>query len=189
MADAAIALMTVQEFLEWQRDQEERYELVDGVPVMMTGASTRHDLVLGNVFASLHGQLSGTPCRPATADIGIRTRIRGMRRADVLVTCDPPSGERFDADDVKMVVEVISPSNTGLRWHRKLEEYRNRPGLIHILLVESELPASTLLSRAGATWSSEDWDGLEGVIELPGIGCRLSMAEVYAGLGSDNRAT
>lgn len=182
MANAALKLMTVEDFLHWQRHQEARYELVDGVPVLMAGASTRHDTVLGNIFATLHSQLRGTPCRPGTADVGVRTRVRSLRRADVLVYCDRPSEDTFEATDVRVVVEVLSPSNRGIRWQRKLEEYRAFPGLTHVLLVETDTAAATLLTRTGESWSSEDWDGLDGVITLPAIGATLAMADVYRGV-------
>lgn len=181
MADAALKLMTIEEFLDWQLDKDERYELVDGVPVMMSGASTRHDTVATNIIATLHSQLRGKPCRPGTADVGIRTRIRSLRRADVLVYCNSPKGDVYTAEDVRLVVEVLSPANRGVRWQRKLEEYRALPGLAYALLVEPEAPQATLLVRTGE-WSHQDFDGLAETIELPAIGCTVAMADVYEGL-------
>ena len=106
------------EFLLWCLDQEDRYELIDGYPVkmtegpnMMTGASRVHDRVVAKLISLLTGQLLGSPCWAATADLAIRTRIRRYRRADVIVTCDPVLRNRYDADDIKLVVEVLSPSN------------------------------------------------------------------------------
>ncbi len=49
MAEPQRRLMSVEEFFAWQLDQEERYELVDGVPVPlrgMTGASNVHDAIV-----------------------------------------------------------------------------------------------------------------------------------------------
>ncbi len=87
MADPARRLMTPEEFFAWQLHQEERYELVDGLPIrrhrMMTGSSTQHHRVSVNIIASLHTQLRGSGCRPMTADIAIRTGIHGLRRPDV----------------------------------------------------------------------------------------------------------
>ncbi len=56
MADPQRKSMTVEEFFAWQTDQEERYELVDGVPIplrAMTGASNRHDVLVVNVIGLL----------------------------------------------------------------------------------------------------------------------------------------
>ena len=198
--------MTPDEFLLWCLDQEERYELVDGVPVEMIGngairaegpqrqanqrgASNRHDTILGNVFALLHGQLRGTGCWPATADIAVKTRQRAVRRPDITVTCDPPRADTYDAEKARMVVEELSPSNRGLRWQRKLEEYRERAGLSYILLIEADAAEATLLSRAddASPWTSSDIDGLGATIELPLIGCRLPLADVYEGVAFEDR--
>jgi Uma2 family endonuclease len=115
--------MTVEEFLVWQQGLEDRYELVAGMPVkMMTGASTAHDCIVVNVIMALGQQLRGSPCRPATAAVALRTKIRSVRRGDVVVICDPPRPDTFEANDLRLVVEVLSPSNKGLDWLRKLDE-------------------------------------------------------------------
>ena len=183
MRNTARNLMDPDEFLHWCLDQEDRYELVEGIPVkMMTGASTRHDRIIINLIMQLGQQFRGTKCHPATADIAVKTRIRSVRRPDVTVTCDPPSKDTYDAATPKMVVEVLSPSNRGIAWQRKLEEYRNRDGLIYILIVESDAPAAILLTRLPGTreWTHTDIDGLDSTIDLPEIRCHLPMSELYA---------
>ena len=46
MANVACQPMSVEEFLVWQLAQEDRYELVEGIPVkMMAGASNFHDVI------------------------------------------------------------------------------------------------------------------------------------------------
>jgi len=106
MAGQATKLMSVEEFFAWQQRQDDRYELVEGVPLkLMTGASLQHDRITSNVLIDLGNQLDGTPCWPATADVALRTKIRSLRRADVLVTCDEPRLDTYEANDPKMVVE------------------------------------------------------------------------------------
>ncbi len=189
MAGTATKLMTVEEFFVWQQAQDDRYELVDGVPVclrdpltLMTGASSLHDRITGNVLASLHGQLRGSPCWPATADLALRTKIRSLRRADVLVTRDEPRPDIYEALEPKMVVEVLSPSNKGMPWQRKIEEYRQHGKLRYLLLIASDAEQATLIRREGPTWTHDDFDGREAVIPLPDIECRLTMADVYVGV-------
>ena len=189
MPNTATKRMSIDEFFVWQQGQEDRYELVDGVPVimrdpltMMTGASSLHDRITSNVLIALGNQLRDGPCWPATADLALRTKIRSLRRADVLVTCDEPRPDVYEAQEPKMVVEVLSPSNKGLPWQRKIEEYRQHGKLVYLLLIASEGEAATLIRRNGEGWTHEDFDGREPVIELPAIGCRLMMAEIYRGV-------
>lgn len=150
MGSAARRLMEADAFLVWCLDQEDRWELIDGVPIeMMAGASEIHDRIAVNVIAHLHVQLRGGPCRPTTAAIALRTRIRSVRRPDVMVTCDPSRGDVYDAQKHRMVVEILSASNVGVAWDRKLREYRRREDLDYILLIDSKLVGATLYTRAG----------------------------------------
>jgi Uma2 family endonuclease len=159
--------MTIDEFFAWQLQPEDRYELVDGYPVeMMSGASGRHDAVVVNIIVSLGNQLRGKRCRPRTADTAIRTGIKALRRADVLVTCEPPRDDAYEAAEPRLVVEVLSPSNTGVAWERKLKEYRRHQQLEYILLVDSRVMAVTLYTRTEQGWADTDADRPEDVLSL-----------------------
>jgi len=184
MAVAAEKLIAIDEFFAWQQRQEKRYELVDGVPMeMMTGASQMHDFIVTNMIAVLKDKLRGGRCHPTTADIALRTRSRSLRRPDVTVTCEPPRGDIYEAREPRMVVEVLSPSNTGLKWNRKLNEYRRLDALEYILFVDSEAVGVTLLTRTGTGWDDVDADRLIDVIEFPKLNCRMTLAEIYEGTG------
>jgi Uma2 family endonuclease len=77
MAETQMHSMTPEEFYECQLDQDERYELVDGVPVplrAMTGASNVHDAILVNCIGELGSYLRGRPCRVASANTALRNR-------------------------------------------------------------------------------------------------------------------
>jgi Uma2 family endonuclease len=105
MAESALKPMTPEEFFQWQLDQEERYELVDGFPVKKeTGASERHDRLVVNITVSLGTQLRGTRCRPITPDVAVRTRIKGVRRPDITVACGEPRDDSYEAQEPKMVI-------------------------------------------------------------------------------------
>lgn len=184
MADAAPKLMDVDDFLVWATHQEARYELVEGMPVeMMAGASAVHDAIVVNLISALSAQLGMGPCRPATSDLGVRTKIRGFRRPDVTVTCDPPQGDVYEAREPRLVIEVLSPSNTGVPWERKLNEYRRHAQLDYILLVDAQIVAATLFTRTPAGWDDVDYDQPGDVIELAKLGCRLRLSDVYRGTG------
>jgi len=181
--------MDVDEFLHWCQRQEGKFELIDGIPTeMMTGASRMHDLIVVNIIASLRDQLRGGPCFPTTADTALRTRIRSVRRPDVMVTCDPPRGDVYEALEPRLAVEVLSKSNIGVPWDRKLKEYRRHEKLDYILLVDSELVAVTLYLRTSNGWVDVDADALADVIKLPKLKCRLSLAEIYEATGLEPMA-
>jgi Putative restriction endonuclease len=123
--------MTGDEFLLWCLTQDEKYELVDGVPVAMwptapsaakaagdsvpsvtgmAGASRRHDRITSNVIGLLFAQLRGSGCWAATSDTALRTKIKRIRRPDVTVECSAPDDATYEAQNPVATFEVLSPT-------------------------------------------------------------------------------
>ncbi|MDQ0509434.1 Uma2 family endonuclease [Ancylobacter amanitiformis] len=181
MAPHALKRMTPEEFYRWPGEDGVRYELVDGFPLKaMTGASQRHDTITLNVLAALRQKLRGSPCRANTAGIAVATMTGNIRRPDALVDCGVRLDTAYEASSPRLVVEVLSPSTRQTDLVRKLEEYKALPSLAYILLVEPDVPSVLLWWRApGDGWELAAFDGLEGVVGLPGIRAELAMAEIY----------
>jgi Uma2 family endonuclease len=183
MAEPVTAPMSVEEFLDWQERQEDLYELVDGVPVprwkAMTGATKRHDRIVVNAIIALGNKLRGGPCRPMTADIGTRT-ASNLRRPDLTVECGSYDPVHRESSAPVLVLEVLSPSTEGIDRLIKLEEYKAMPTLRHILLAEPGKAHVLLYSRHDdGPWSSMSHIGPDSSLDLPAIGCSLSLAELY----------
>ena len=183
MADPAPRRTSVEEFYIWQLDQDERYELVDGLPVplrTMPGASNVHDVILINAIIELGTRLRGKPCRVASANTALRTSIRSTRRPDVTIDCAPPEGTSYEARQPTVVIEVLSPSTRKIDRFTKLEEYRRHPSLRHILLVDPDAIAAKLYSRPeGGEWGDVDLIGRDARIDFSAIGVSLLLAALY----------
>ena len=183
MVETQTRPMTPDEFYRWQLDQDERYELVDGIPVplrAMTGASNVHDAILVNCIIELGTRLRGKPCRVASADTAVRTSIRTSRRPDVTVDCAPPDSRSYEARQPTVVVEVLSPSTRKIDRFTKLEEYRRHPSLRHILLIDPDAVAAKLYSRVDeGAWSDADLIGGDAVIDLKAIDVALPLGALY----------
>ena len=178
--------MTPEEFFEWQASQDRNYELVDGVPLLplkaMTGATLRHDRVTTNAIISLGSQLRGTECRTASDDAAVRIAPGQIRRPDVVVDCGPFVDASMEAQEPRLVLEVLSPSTMNVDRFRKLDEYRGHPTIRVVLLAETRIPKVGLWRRVDAAWVVEEYEGLGASIPLPEIGASLPLAELYEGL-------
>jgi len=181
--------MTPEEFYAWQEGMDERYELVDGYPVprcpdieMMTGASRRHDQIVSNILVELGGQLRGGTCRGFTADTAVRT-ASGRRRPDAGVECGRLDDQSYEAGEVRMVVEVLSPSTRDVDTFAKLDEYKGIDSMDYILFVEPNAPLAILWSRsADRNWSFAKIEGLEASVEAASLGITLKLDDIYSGL-------
>jgi Uma2 family endonuclease len=183
MSEATRQLLTVERFYAWLVGQDNKHELVDGVPVMMAGANRRHDRVVINAMRIIGNQLRGKTCQPFSSDTYIRIPSGNRRLPDLGVDCGPMEDDSIEASDPKLVVEVTSASTRTFDRTEKLEEYKTIGGLEYILHVDTNVPQVRLYWRDGSrAWATGKIAGLEAVVELPVLGLALSLSELYEGL-------
>lgn len=182
--NAALKLMTPDAFLDWCQYQEDRWELVDGMPRMMTGATRRHDRIVVNLIADLHAKLRGKPCQPNTADVAARMQHGNVRRPDVTVDCASVPDKSLSSTSPTVFFEVLSPSTRTIDLMRKAEEFKQMPTLRHIVIIEPDRPQVLLWSRADETapWVDRDIEGPDAVVPLTAIDVTLPMTAIYDGI-------
>lgn len=124
-------------FVEAQADLA-RFELVDGVIVMMTNPIETHEQIAGNIGAPLKLAMDARGCR--TYQGGMRVQAsddaKGTDKArpDVVVRCGAGSSRTFITDPL-IIVEVLSPTTIDTDRGPKLELYKSLPTVRHIALV------------------------------------------------------
>lgn len=184
MAQSALKAWTLDEFFAWQERQEERYELVGGVPLrMMAGASNRHDDVVANTIIALGNRLRGSGCRTFTGDGAVETYAGQVRRPDAGVDCGRRDPSSYRAADPRLVVEVMSPSTRDFDAIGKLAEYQAVESLEHILYVEPNRPEVLAYSRApDRTWVKDRVEAMDGSVPLATLGIELPLSEIYDGV-------
>lgn len=111
-------LYTYSDYLTWSED--ERWELINGVPYNMTPAPTpKHQEVLGELFLLLANWLKKTKCKVYMAPFDVRlvesetvdSLIDKVVQPDITVVCDPEKiDERGCAGIPDMIIEILSPS-------------------------------------------------------------------------------
>ena len=187
MADAARRNeMTVEEFLEWNLSQDQRYELVDGVPVplrAMAGAKAEHDAIVVNLIVALGNQLRGHNCKPRTADTAVRTKFKNVRRPDVTIECAPLQRGTLEALSPTAVFEVLSPTTRKLDRSVKLEEYRRHPSVRTIVHIDPDEMDVVIYSRN----ASGDWDDArvvkpDDVVRVSDTPVALRLSDIYEGI-------
>ncbi len=144
MAELSIKPMTVEDFLRWEEDQPEapRFELIDGVPHMMSPERIRHTDVKGAAFVALGralGRLDRSDCRVFTEGVTVPIQSHSAYKPDISVYCGEPLDE--DATVVEMpviVVEVLSPATAGFDRGAKLIGYFQLDSMVHYLLIDPE---------------------------------------------------
>jgi len=177
--------ISLADFLEWERGQEAKHELLQGRIVAFAGGSLDHDDIIANIHFALRTRLR-PPCRAygsnAISETATRKGANGFR-ADVVVTCSAEdAGRSLSVKRPRIVIEVRSPSNSGREWEEKLFEYRDTGSIEQLVIVESETRSVTSYVRGSdGAWKPGITSIGEGFVEFPAVGVSVSLDEVYCG--------
>jgi Uma2 family endonuclease len=185
MSTQPTRLFTCEEYLAFERDTELKHEFYRGEIFAMGGASREHNLVSGNIFASLHHQLAGRNCVAFTSDMRVKISGTGLYTyPDVAVSCEQPKFEDEHLDTLlnpQVIVEVLSDSTEKYDRGKKFEHYRTLESLREYVLVAQDAPRVEHFARLDdGSWRMTVVIGLEAALELPALACRLPLSEIYA---------
>ena len=196
--------MSGSEFRAFQdgRPDHERWELIAGVPVMMTPPFMEHNRIATNLENLLNvALLDHDPSRTAVQRPGIEcvwpeaiVKQLGKRgdykpEPDVAVVsqADVISGKRFTAKAF-LLAEVVSSTDEetvrvgGERWvDVKVRLYQSHAPCEAVVLVEQDRVLVTVLTRDGGTWENQDLDDLGDTLSIPAMGLSCTVGDVYAG--------
>jgi len=184
MAEPAIKLMTLDEFLHWEDGTDTRYELIDGVPSAMAPPARAHGILCATLGAMINSRLrSKRPCRvQAEAGVSRPGRDDTCYIADLAVSCRPHErGEQLVQDPI-LIVEILSPRTERHDRRAKVPAYREIDTVQEILLIDSEAAYAEIFRRKGAFWFSEIVQGREAELHLSSIELQLPMSELYEGI-------
>jgi Uma2 family endonuclease len=82
--------MTAAEYLDWEPQQEQRYEYINGEIVAMTVGTVLHNDIAINLLTALLPQVRASGCRINMADVKLCVNETGLYYyPDVMVSCHP----------------------------------------------------------------------------------------------------
>jgi len=179
--------MTVEEFYAFTdtRPDEEKWELIEGEPILNAAPSDVHQWIVKNVVLAL-----GIRERELNAPwavlpgLGVRVSDKDRPEPDILVI---PSqhrrpDRRRDRSDVIVAFEVLSPSTEGrdLRWKRTA--YTSLPSLTHYIAIAQDAVEVIVFAR-DEDFAEKRIRSIDKVIELRSLGISLPVAEIYRDTG------
>jgi Uma2 family endonuclease len=174
---------TVEDFLEWEAQQPERYEFIDGRILGMVGGSAAHATIKGNVFATLRDRLRGSLCRVFVESLKVVTDV-ASHYPDVVVTCAPVQPGDDQIKDPVVVVEVLSRTTADRDRSAKWVGYQDIASLQHYVLIAQDRRRVELFTRADDGWHLRIIRAPAGRLRLSAIGVELSLDQIYEDSGA-----
>ncbi len=108
---------TYADYAQWPED--ERWELIDGVPYAMTAPQRLHQDIVFELGRQIGNYLQGKPCKGYTAPFDVRlprqdeadAKVETVVQPDLSVICDPSKLDKQGCRGAPdWIVEVLSPS-------------------------------------------------------------------------------
>jgi Uma2 family endonuclease len=183
-AQPSSGTMDVDEFMAFleTRPDNERWDLIEGVAVMMAPPSYAHQRIVYN-FCSLLNKAFEAQRRDLFAyfDAGIRyPDVRNFQPQPDIVVVPGVAGYNLYSERFQLVAEVLLPSNTRTEIDLKLRRYREAPDNLYAVVIEPrELMVEIHAKRENWRWSV--LKQADDVIEMPEFGLRCFVIDLYRG--------
>jgi Uma2 family endonuclease len=168
------------EFLEWEAQQELRYEFVNGRISAIT-SDVEHERIATNFFVMLQGHLQGTVCRVFNANVKVQIlESHAFCYPDLSVSGDVQdrSANNFITHPC-LIVEVVSPRSEVYDRGEKFALYRQATTLEEYVLVSTDKIGLDVYQRnALGNWDLSSYESGE-LVELKSVKFSFEIDRIY----------
>lgn len=176
--------MAEKEYLEFERQSQERHEFADGKVLFKEPGGWNHGVIAVNTASTLHQCLEDLDC--VLVSMMMRLRIdptNSYRYPDIMVICGKPQLLDEHQDNIlnpKVIIEVLQPETELEDRTTRLQEYLTIDSLQEYLLIsQDEARIERYLRQTSGDWLYSNVRGRNAHLTLPSIGVTLDFASVY----------
>lgn len=176
---------TLEEYIELDKNSEERYEYFDGEVFALAGGNIEHGTISANVVRALGNRLAGRHCRALTSDVRVKVPAAfPYRYPDVSVVCGEPViesnlGQEMLVNPI-LLVEVLSSSTAAYDHGDKFSAYQSIASFREYLLISQERPhVVQYVRQPDNRWLRAEISGLAGLLTLESLDITLPLSEIY----------
>jgi len=173
-----------EQYLENERQTQEKHEYYLGEVFAMGGASFQHNQIFKNTFIALGSKLAGKPCQPYGSDLRIHIPSNSLYTyPDISVIFGKPEMADEIHDTItnpSVIIEILSKSTYDYDKGQKFTLYRDIASLREYILIDSMTVRVEHYSKnKDGTWTLKDFRAIEGEINIATIGEDLLLTDIY----------
>ncbi len=178
-------VMTVEDYFEWELNQERKHEYIDGVVYEMPGVSDTHDAITVNIIYLFISCLDRLRFNLRTAELRVQVSPSRYVYPDLTIVRGRPAfadPSEYNLINPIVVLEVTSPSSQDRDRLEKLGYYYDVPSIEAYLIVDQHRVCAELHTRGDVGWQSQVYTEMHDVISLAMLDCELPLDQVYLGI-------
>jgi Uma2 family endonuclease len=168
------------DYLQWEEQQEDKHEYVDGHIYAMAGASENHIDITTNLTVILSNYLRGRDCKLFPSDMRLNIAVKNIYYyPDLFVTCD--ERDRFNKKQKNypcLIIEVLSESTEAKDRGVKFANYQTIQSLQEYVLISQWEQRVEVFRRSDKFWVLQTYTTGE-TIELQSINIQISIDAIY----------
>jgi Uma2 family endonuclease len=182
---------TIEEYIELDKNSEEKFEYFDGEVFNMTGVHPNHALLESRLITALNNQTLGRGCYVYPADLRVKVpSLPPYRYPDLSALCGKPEFEEITGllslTNPALLVEILSPSTEAFDRGEKFTHYKSIPSFREYLLVAQNKKLITQYVRQSErAWLQTEYGAGE-ALQVVTLECELEVDALYSGINFES---
>lgn len=180
-----LTYLSISEYLELERETDQKYEYHNGSVFALAGGTLEHGTICGNIFGEIRSGLRSldSNCRAFTSEVKISIpQDNSFVYPDAMVVCGDLETSEQAPNAIKnptVIVEVLSKSSSNYDRGDKFHKYRQLQSLNEYVIIEQEKPMVDTFERKGDLWKITRYESLDAVLEIKSLGLQIRLSEIY----------
>ena len=179
-------ILTEQEYLQFEKESQQKHEYFEGEIFAMAGASDNHNEIFSNLFVELGLKLKGKSCKPYGSDLRIHIPENTLYTyPDISIICGGLSStddETANATKPTILIEILSESTQNYDRGAKFKLYRDIPTLKEYIMVDSEsIAIECFRLNENNHWELEEYKTLDDTLNIPTLALQIPLKDIYEG--------
>ncbi len=173
-----------EEYLAMEEKAEYKSEYYRGEIYAMSGGSVNHNLIIGNVHASLHQKMRDSKCFAFTSDVRLWIEEKDLfTYPDIMVVSGKIEfypGRDDTITNPLVIFEVLSESTKNYDRGEKFVFYRAIPSFQeYVLIDQARVHVEHFYIGEQGKWTLTEYNDPEDVLKLMKIDFQIPLQEIY----------
>lgn len=175
------------DYLDFERNSQERHEYYKGEIFLMSGASYEHNVIEDNLRGILHSFLKNTHYRSFGSNLRIHIPVNSLYTyPDIMIICGEPKFHDQQFDTVLnpvVLIEILSPSTANYDRGAKFDLYREIESLKEYILIDSTTHHCVHYNRnMDNTWTLSETKNVNESLSIVSVELKIPLSEIYSGV-------
>lgn len=177
-------LYSPEEYLKLEETAEFKNEYRDGEIIPMTGGTTNHNQIAGNIYFQLKLALRGQNYRLFIGDVRLwLPKYRFYTYPDLMVIQGDVMYHENRTDTVLnplVIIEILSKSTANYDRGDKFKYYRSIPEFHEYILIDQyQYSVEQFLKTEDGKWQVNFYESAESILTLNTLNVQINFADLY----------